>query len=96
MTTSAAKLRIPPSVGDVAKRVFLGKPLITEKLTSERLSNPVALGALAPDAISSTAYGSEQILIELLPSAGLAAFVQLLPINGVILLILALVAASYR
>lgn len=96
MTTSAGKLRIPLSVGDVAKRVFLGKPLITEKLTSERLSNPVALGALAPDAISSTAYGSEQILIELLPSAGLAAFVLLLPINGVILLILALVAASYR
>jgi amino acid transporter len=99
VTTTAAtagKLRIPLSIADIAKRVFLGKPLITEDLTSEKLSNPVALGALSPDAISSTAYGPEQILIELLPHAGLAAFVLLLPVTGVILLILVLVAASYR
>ncbi|BBZ51461.1 amino acid permease [Mycobacterium heidelbergense] len=96
MTTSAGKLHIPTSVGDIAKRIFLGKPLITEELSSEKLSNPVALGALSPDAISSTAYGPEQILIELLPHAGLAAFVLLLPVTGVILLILVLVAASYR
>jgi amino acid transporter len=95
-TTSTGKLRIPTSLGDIAKRVLLGKPLITDDLSSEKLSNPVALGALSPDAISSTAYGSEQILIELLPHAGLAAFALLLPINGVILLILVLVAASYR
>jgi len=99
VTTSAGtagKLRIPVSIGYLAKRVFLGKPLITEELASEKLSNPVALGALSPDAISSTAYGTEQILIELLPRAGLAAFVLLLPITGVILLILVLVTASYR
>ncbi|MGH3971534.1 MAG: amino acid permease, partial [Mycobacterium sp.] len=52
--------------------------------------------ALSPDAISSTAYGPEQIMIELLPKAGVAAFTLLLPITGVILLILVLVAASYR
>ncbi|MEO8813736.1 MAG: amino acid permease [Mycobacterium sp.] len=97
MTSSTAKpRRIPLSMGDAFKRIFLGKPLITEELSSERLSNRVALGALTPDAISSTAYGPEQILIELLPHAGLAAFVLLLPITGVILLILVLVAASYR
>ena len=93
---TAGKLRIPLSIGDITKRVFLGKPLITEKLSSEKLSNPVALGALSPDAISSTAYGTEQILIELLPAAGLAAFTLLIPITGVILVILVLVAASYR
>ncbi|OBF67703.1 DNA-binding protein [Mycobacterium sp. 852002-51971_SCH5477799-a] len=96
MTSSTGKLRIPLSVGDIAKRVFLGKPMITEELSSEKLSNPVALGALSPDAISSTAYGTEQILIELLPAAGVAAFALLLPITGAILLILVLVAASYR
>ena len=96
MTTSAGKPRIPLSIGDIAKRVFLGKPLITEELGSEKLSNTVALGALSPDAISSTAYGPEQILVELLPHAGLAAFALLLPITGAILLILMLVAASYR
>src|SRR5271170_4996393 len=87
---------IPPSFSDGWKRVFLGKPLTTEQLESERLSNPVALGALSPDAISSTAYGPEQIMIELLPRAGMASFVLLLPIIGVILFILLLVSASYR
>jgi amino acid transporter len=95
-TTSARRLSIRPSIGDICKRTFLGKPLVTEQLESERLSNPVALGALSPDAISSTAYGPEQILTSLLPHAGLAAFVLLLPITGVILLILVLVTASYR
>src|SRR5271156_840141 len=93
---TAGKLRIPLSIADITKRVFLGKPLITEDLSSEKLSNPVALGALSPDAISSTAYGTEQILIELLPAAGLAAFALLLPVTGVILVILVLVTASYR
>lgn len=96
VTTPAGRRTVPLSFADVCKRVFLGKPLITEELSTERLSNPVALGALSPDAISSTAYGPEQILIELLPHAGLAAFVLLLPVTGVILLILVLVAASYR
>src|SRR6516225_11722593 len=83
VVTASAEQDIPFSFSDLCKRIFLGKPLITEELTSERLSNPVALGALSPDAISSTAYGPEQILIELLPHAGLAAFVLLLPITGV-------------
>ncbi|OSC26479.1 DNA-binding protein [Mycobacterium vulneris] len=96
MTTSARRLSIPASIGDRWKRAFLGEPLISERLESETLSNPVALGAIAPDAISSIAYGPEQIVVELLPQAGLAAFVLVLPIAGVILLILALVTASYR
>src|SRR5246500_4907993 len=87
---------VAPSFADRCKRVLLGKPMINDKLQHERLSNSVALGVLSPDAISSTAYGSEQVMIELLPAAGLAAFALLLPITGVILLILVLVAASYR
>jgi amino acid transporter len=88
--------RIKPSFVDLCKEAFLGRPMITDQLEHERLSNPVALGVLSPDAISSTAYGSEQVMIELLPAAGMAAFALLLPITGVILLILVLVAASYR
>ncbi|MDT7721376.1 MAG: hypothetical protein QOE94_2387 [Mycobacterium sp.] len=88
--------RMSPSFSDRCKRVLLGKPMINDQLQHERLSNPVALGVLSPDAISSTAYGSEQVMIELLPAAGMAAFALLLPITGVILLILVLVAASYR
>src|ERR1700744_2954381 len=87
---------IPPSFADGCKRMFLGKPLTTDQLDAQRLPNPIALGALSPDAISSTAYGPEQIMIELLPAAGMAAFALLLPLTGVILLILVLVAASSR
>src|ERR1700742_5078850 len=96
MTVSAADDRIEPSFVDGWKRMVLGKPMITDELAHEKLSNPVALGALAPDAISSTAYGPEQIMVELLPAAGMAAFALLLPITGVILFILVLVCASYR
>jgi amino acid transporter len=96
VTTSENSSGITPSFVDGWKRVVLGKPLTSEQLESERLSNPVALGALSPDAISSTAYGPEQVMIELLPRAGMAAFVLLLPIIGVILFILLLVSASYR
>src|ERR1700745_953882 len=96
VTTSERSSSISPTFVDSWKRIFLGKPLTSEQLDSERLSNPVALGALSPDAISSTAYGPEQIMIELLPAAGMAAFALLLPITGVILVILALVAASLR
>ena len=87
---------VSPSPIDVFKRRILGEPLTTEQLESERLSTPIALGAISPDAISSTAYGPEQIMVELLPAAGMASFVLLLPIIGVILGILALVTASYR
>jgi len=87
---------VAPSFSDAFKRIALGKPMINDQLEHEKLSNPVALGVLSPDAISSTAYGPEQIMIELLPAAGLAAFALLLPITAVILLILVLVAASYR
>lgn len=96
MTDTGTGGGTPESLGYALKRLVLGKPLVNEQLKSEKLSNPVALGVLAPDAISSTAYGTEMILLELLPFAALAAFALLLPITGVILLILILVAASYR
>ncbi|OBH25321.1 DNA-binding protein, partial [Mycobacterium sp. E1715] len=87
---------IPLSFTDKCKRLFLGEPLTTDQLDGERLPNHIALGALSPDAISSTAYGTEQIMVELLPAAGMAAYALVLPITGVILVILALVCASYR
>jgi len=96
VTDLADEQRRAPSFFDGCKRVLLGKPMITDELQHEKLSNTVALGALSPDAISSTAYGPEQIMVELLPAAGMAAFVLLLPLVGVILLILVLVTASYR
>ena len=96
MVIPADQDKAPSTFVDAWKRFFLGKPLINEHLEHESLSNVVALGALSPDAISSTVYGPEQIMVELLPAAGMAAYVLVLPIAGVILLILALVTGSYR
>ncbi len=79
-----------------AKRKLLGPPLVNEELAEQRLSKPLALGVLSPDGISSSAYGTEEILIALLPMAGLAAFTLILPMTLVILFVMTLVVLSYR
>jgi hypothetical protein len=56
------------------KRRLLGNPLNRHSLNHQRLSKRYGLGILSSDCISSSAYGSEQILIALLPAFGLAAF----------------------
>jgi amino acid transporter len=84
-------------LGYSLKRRLLGRPLINEQLSEQRLSKPLALGVLAPDGISSSAYGTEEILIELI-KGGLAvtAFTLILPLTGVVLFVMALVVLSYR
>jgi amino acid transporter len=79
-----------------AKRRLLGPPLVNQELGEQRLSNPLALGVLSPDGISSSAYGTEEILIALLPVAGLAAFTLIMPLTLVVLLVMTLVVLSYR
>ena len=46
-----------------------GPPLVNQDLGEQRLSKPLALGVLSPDGISSSAYGTEEILIALVPSS---------------------------
>jgi amino acid transporter len=78
------------------KRRILGNPLNRHSLGHQRLSKRYALGILSSDCISSSAYGSEQILIALLPAFGLAAFSILMPMTAVILVILTIITLSYR
>jgi amino acid transporter len=78
------------------KRRLLGPPMVNEELRHQRLSKVLALGVLSPDGISSSAYGTEEILIALLPLAGLAAFTIILPMTLVILVVMVLVVLSYR
>jgi amino acid transporter len=87
---------LPESFGYSVKRRLLGPPMVNEELRHQRLSNVLALGVLSPDGISSSAYGTEEMLIELLPLFGLAAFAVILPMTGVILFVMALVVLSYR
>ncbi len=77
------------------KNRLLGPPLVTEQLASERLNKPTALGVLAPDCISSSAYGTEEMLTQLVPFVGLAAFTLVVPITLAILGVLFFVTLSY-
>src|SRR6266478_6655985 len=87
---------LPDTFWYSAKRRLLGPPLVNQDLGEQRLSNPLALGVLSPDGISSSAYGTEEILIALIPAAGMAAFALLLPMTLVILFVMVLVLLSYR
>jgi len=85
------------SLGYTLKRRLLGQPLINEQLGEQKLSRPLALGVLSCDGISSAAYGTEEILIELVQSFGyVAAFSILLPMTLVVLIGIALVVLLYR
>lgn len=78
------------------KRTLLGNPLNRHSLGHQRLAKRFALGILSSDCISSSAYGSEQILIALLPAFGLASFVIMMPMTAVIIAILTIITLSYR
>jgi len=93
---SAAAVDIPESLGYRVKRTVLGKPLVTEQLSTERLSKKIALGTMGIDMISSSAYGSEQMLTQLLPYFGTLAFMLIMPITGVILALAFLLLLCYR
>jgi amino acid transporter len=77
------------------KKLMLGGPLNRHTLSHQRLKKRYALGILSSDCISSSAYGSEQILIALLPAFGLAAFTLLMPLTFVVLIILTIITLSY-
>ncbi len=80
------------------KRLFIGKPIASSEDQHHRLSKKIALPVFASDAISSTAYATEEILIVFLSLAavGLSAFDFLVPISILVILLLAVVVSSYR
>lgn len=77
------------------KNKLLGKPLVTEQLSEERLPKSIALAILSSDVMSSSAYATEQILTILIPVVGVAAFSLVLPVSVLVLIILTFVTASY-
>ena len=59
---------IPETLRYRLKNQLLGPPLVTEQLAGAP-GRPIALGVLAPDCISSSAYGTEEMLIQLIPTS---------------------------
>ena len=91
-----ADAALPETFGYTLKRKLLGPPLVNEQMSEQRLSRPLALGVLSCDGISSAAYGTEEMLIEMIQVVGLAAFTLILPMTLVVLAGIALVVLSYR
>ena len=78
------------------KRLLVGRPLPSSEEGHQRLGKVVALAVFASDAISSTAYATEEILLVLVPLAAMAALEYLIPIAVVVVVLLAIVISSYR
>ena len=78
-----------------ARAVVFGRPLASEADIDERLSKVKALAIFSSDAISSSAYATEEIL-RVLILAGAAAMLLSIEVSIAIAILLAVVAVSYR
>jgi amino acid transporter len=81
------------------KRLLVGKALRNEDAVHERLSKKVALAVFSSDALSSTAYATEEILLVLAVAVTYGqtgAFHYVIPASIAIAILLAIVTISYR
>ena len=81
------------------KRLLVGRALRTEQAAHERLTKKTALAVFSSDALSSTAYATEEILLVLAVAAAATSggsFSYVVPISIGIAVLLAIVATSYR
>src|SRR5215204_4626433 len=81
------------------KRLLVGKAKRTEQAIHERLTKSTGLAVFASDALSSTAYASEEILLVLAVAAAagqIYAYHYIVPISIIIAIVLGIVATSYR
>jgi amino acid transporter len=77
------------------RRALIGSPFATSQAIHERLSKVKALAVFSSDALSSSAYATEEILI-VLALAGSGALKWSLPVAAVIVALMAIVVNSYR
>jgi len=82
----------------ILKRVLIGRPIATADEGHHRLSKKIALPVFASDAISSTAYATDEILVVLLLQAevGRRAWGPIVPIAIIVCVLLVIVIVSYR
>jgi amino acid transporter len=77
------------------RAIAVGAPLATANVVHERLSKVKALAIFSSDALSSSAYATEEILLILI-LAGTGALSESIPISMAIALLILIVANSYR
>ncbi|WP_240181851.1 APC family permease [Nocardioides sp. 616] len=82
-------------IGDVSKRVLLGRKLRSSQLGETLLPKRIALPVFASDALSSVAYAPDEIFI-MLAVAGASAYAWSWKIGLLVALVMLTVVASYR
>jgi amino acid transporter len=86
------------TVLDSFKRVLVGRPLATSEQEHQRIIKTIALAVFSSDAISSTAYATQEILLVVAVggSSLTLGLSKLVPISIVVAVLLAIVVTSYR
>ena len=86
-------------VADLPQRSWrtwlIGRPLPTADAPHQTIGKAIGLAVFASDALSSTAYATQEILV-ILAAAGTVAFGYAIPISIAIVTLLAIVALSYE
>ena len=82
----------------ILKRLLVGRPLATTEQEHQRIPKVIGLAVFSSDAISSTAYATEEILFVTAVGASslMLGLETLIPIAIAVALLLAIVAFSYR
>jgi amino acid transporter len=83
------------SVGDVSKRILLGRKLRSSQLGETLLPKRIALPVFASDALSSVAYAPDEVFI-MLAVAGASTYVWSWKIGLAVAVVMLTVIASYR
>ncbi|NIK60128.1 amino acid permease [Kribbella shirazensis] len=84
-----------PALGDISKRLLLGRKLRSTQLGETLLPKRIALPVFASDALSSVAYAPDEIFLTL-SLAGLTALTISWKVAIVVALVMLVVVASYR
>jgi amino acid transporter len=82
-------------VGDVSKRILLGRKLRSSQLGETLLPKRIALPVFASDALSSVAYAPDEVFI-MLSLAGASTYVWSWKIGILVAIVMLTVVASYR
>ena len=100
-STTASPVAVPKTGGRVPypsrswQTWLFGRPLPTADAPHEAIGKGVGLAVFASDALSSTAYATQETLI-ILATAGAAAFAYAFPISVAIVVLLVIVTLSYE
>jgi len=87
-----------PIVFDTLKRLLVGRPIASSEQEHQRISKTIALAVFSSDAISSTAYATQQIMFVIAVGGSSLALglSKLVPIAIAVDVLLILVTTSYR